>query len=91
MRHLLVRGKIKISLHPTKTLEKDPHTDVSFTVKNFAEQKEFKENQVHPEAVEHGIKEEKNAKCLYSKFSEKQHCSLIFRSQVSLLVAVILG
>ena len=30
---------------------------------------------MYPGAKEHGIKEEENAKCYYSKFSEKQHCS----------------
>ena len=37
--------------------------------------KEFKENQVYPEAIEHGIKEEENAKFYYSKVNEKKHCS----------------
>ena len=56
-------------------MEKDPHTDVSLTVKNFTKRKEFKESQVYPEAIEHGIKEEENAKCYYSEFSEKPHGS----------------
>ena len=30
---------------------------------------------MYPEAIDHGIKEKENAKCYYSKFSEKQHCS----------------
>ena len=76
MRHLLVTGKKIKSLYTRqKTLEKDPHIDVSLTVKNFTEEKEFKESQVYPEAVEHGIKEEENAKFYYSKLNEKKHCS----------------
>ena len=64
-------------------MEKDPQTDVSLTVKNFTEQKEFKENQVYPE---------ENSKLYNSKVIEKLHnVHLILRSQVSLLVAVILG
>ena len=30
---------------------------------------------MYPEAIEHGIKEEENAKCHYSKLNEKKHCS----------------
>ena len=59
--------KIKSLYTQQKTLEKDPHTDVSLTVKNFTEQKEFKENLVYPEAIEHDIKEEENAKMLQLK------------------------
>ena len=76
MRHLLDTGKKIKSLYTRqKILEKDPHTDLSLTVKNFTEQKEFKENQVCPEAKEHGIKEEENAKFYYSKVNEKKHCT----------------
>ena len=70
MRHLLVSGKKIKSLYPRqKTLEKDPRIDVSLIVKNFTEEKEFKESQVYPEAMEHGIKEEENAKFYYSKLT----------------------
>ena len=58
---------------------------------NITKQKEFKENQVYPEAIEHSIKEEEKAKFYNSKLSEKQHCSFHLKSQVSLLVAVVLG
>ena len=76
MRHLLVTGKKIKSLYTRqKTLEKDPHFDVSLTVKNFTEEKEFKESQVYPEAIEHGIKEEENVKFYYSNLNEKKHCS----------------
>ena len=37
--------------------------------------KNLKESQVYPEAIEHGIKEEENAKFYYSKLNEKKHCS----------------
>ena len=30
---------------------------------------------MYPEAIEHGIKEEENAKFYYSKVNEKKHCS----------------
>ena len=30
---------------------------------------------MYPEAIEHGIKEEENAKFYYSKLNEKKHCS----------------
>ena len=43
MRHLLVTAKKIKSLYTRqKTLEKDPHIDVSLTVKNFNEETEFK-------------------------------------------------
>ena len=35
----------------------------------------LKESQVYPEAIEHGIKEEENAKFYYTKVNEKKHCS----------------
>ena len=74
MRHLLVTGKKIKSLYTRKkTLEKG--ADVSLAVKKLTEQKEFKENQVYPEAIEHGKKEEENAKFYYSKVNEKKHCS----------------
>ena len=47
-------------------------------MKNFIEEKEFQESQVYPEAIEHGIKEEENAKFCYSKVCEKQYCSFEF-------------
>ena len=79
MRHLLVTGKKIKSLYTRqKTLEKNPLTDVSLTVKHFIEQNEFQESQVYPEAIECGIKEEDSAKFCYSKVSEKQHCSFEF-------------
>lgn len=79
MRHLLVTGKKIKSLYTRqKTLEKNPLTDVSLTVKNFTNQKEFQESQVYPEAIAYGIKEEDGAKCYYSKVREKQHCSFAF-------------
>ena len=79
MRHLLVTGKKIKSLYTRqKTLEKNPLTDVSLTVKHFIEQKEFQKSQVYPEAIEYGIKEEDSAKFCYSKVSEKQHCSFEF-------------
>ena len=38
MRHLLVmENKIKSIYAWQKTLEKDPHTDISLTIKNFTE------------------------------------------------------
>ena len=37
--------------------------------------KNLKESQVYPEAIEHGIKEEENAKFYNSKLNEKKHCS----------------
>ena len=37
--------------------------------------KNLKESQVYPEAIEHGIKEEENAKFYYSNLNEKKHCS----------------
>ena len=64
--------KIKSLYTQQKTLEKDPHIDVSLTVKNFTEEKEFKESQVYPEAIEHGIKEEENAKILLFKTQWKK-------------------
>ena len=42
---------------------------------HFTKQKRFKENQEYPEAIDHGIKEEENAKFYDSKVSEKQPCS----------------
>ena len=30
---------------------------------------------MYPEAIEHGIKEEENAKFYYTKVNEKEHCS----------------
>lgn len=76
MRHLLVTGKKIKSLYTRqKTLEKNPLTDVSLTVKNFTALSEFEENKVYPEAIQYGIKEENNAKFYYSKVSEKQHSS----------------
>ena len=76
MRHLLVTGKKIKSLYTRqKTLEKNPLTDVSLTVKNFTDKKEFEENNLYPEAIQYGIKEENNAKFYYSKVSEKQHSS----------------
>ena len=30
---------------------------------------------MYPEAIEHGIKEEENAKFYYTKVNEKKHCS----------------
>jgi len=63
MRHLTVTGKKKVkSLHTQKTLEKNPLTDVSLTLKNFTDKTEFEENKVYPEAIQYGIKEENNAK-----------------------------
>ena len=56
-----------------KTIEKNPLTDVSLTLKNFLAQKEYNENKRYPEAIEHGIKEEANAKFYYSQVCEKQH------------------
>ena len=74
MRHLLVTGKtIKALYTRQNTIEKNPLTDVSLTVKNFITQKEYKENQRYPDAIEYGIKEESNAKFYYSKVCEKQH------------------
>lgn len=76
MRHILVTGKKIKSLYTwQKTLENYALTDVSLTVENFIDQKEFKENQVYPEAIECGIKEGENAKFYHSKVSEKHHCS----------------
>jgi len=76
MRHLLITGKKIKSLYTRqKTLEKNPLTDVSLTVKNFTDKTEFEENKVYPEAIQYGIKEENNAKFYYSKVSEKQHSS----------------
>ena len=76
MRYLLATGiKIKSLYTRQKTSEQDPHIDVSLTVKNFTEEKKFKESQAYPEAIEHGVKEEENAKFYYSKLSEKKHCS----------------
>ena len=74
MRHLLVTGKsIKALYTRQKTIEKNPLTDVSLTVKNFIARKKYDENQRYPDAIEHGIKEECNAKFYYSKVCEKQH------------------
>ena len=74
MRHLLVTGKtIKALYTRQNTVEKNPLTDVFLTVKNFMAQKEYNENQRYPDAIEHGIKEEGNAKFYYSKVCEKQH------------------
>ena len=74
MRHLLVTGKtIKALYIRQSTIEKNPLTDVTLTVKNVITQKEYKENQRYPDAIEYGIKEESNAKFSYSKVCEKQH------------------
>ena len=90
MRHLLVTGKKIKSLYTRKkTLEKG--ADVSLAVKKLTEQKEFKENQVYPEAIEHDIKKEENANFYYQKSVKNSIVHLIFRSPVSLLVEVILG
>lgn len=74
MRHLLVTGKtIKALYTRQNTIEKNPLTDVSLTVKNFVTQKEYKENQRYSDAIEYGMKEESNAKFYCSKVYEKQH------------------
>ena len=84
MRHLLVTGKKIKSLYTRqKTLEKNPLTDVSLTVKNFTDQKEFQESQVYPEAIEYGIKEEDGARFYYSKVSENSTVHLSLKSLVS--------
>ena len=58
MRHLLVTGKrIKALFTRQKTLEKNPVTDVSLTIKYFVPEKECNETQKYPEAIKHGIKE----------------------------------
>ena len=47
MRHLLVTGKKIKSLYTRqKNFRKNPLIDVSLTVKNFTDQKEFQESQV---------------------------------------------
>ena len=76
MRHLFITGKeIKSLYTQQKTFEKEPHNDVSLSIKHFTKQKGFKENQEYPEAIDHGIREEENAKFNYSKVIEKQPCS----------------
>ena len=65
--------KNKISLYPTKNFKLQ--LIFSLTVKNVTEQKEFKESQVYPEAIEHGMKELENTKFYYSKLNEKKNCS----------------
>ena len=42
-------------------------------MKYFITQKECKENQRYPDAIDYGIKEESSAKVCYSKVCEKQH------------------
>ena len=60
--------------------------------------KNLKESQVYPEAIEHGIKEEENAKFYYSKLNEKKHCSfdleepgLLISSSYSWIIASLDG
>ena len=75
MRHLMVTGtKIKSIYTRQKTLEKNPETDVTTTVRNFLCRTQPWEKSPIP--VQYGIEKEKEAKLSYTKLLQKCHHGL---------------
>ena len=79
IRHLLITSKkIKSLCTKQNTVEKNPQTDVTLTIKNFVCEQQKQSSETLPKPMQHGIENESKARECYIKCYKRRHTNMHF-------------